>query len=639
MAILGQESSKSRARSCHPLQRPSVPGKEFKVRDQRVLTHSLKALARFFSTASPIAFGMLLLLLLVVRLRTMGAAATVPIARAILRHDAPIAGAILLLYSLSLLVHRSSPTDHEATRWRRLTSLSLRVLAVLVAATYCLDIFVYRFFTTRLYVTDVVLFRHDWKVGLGLLSTLLQRPAFKLAAIVALAALGFWIFWLFLSRPAKPPKWVAIALGIAGILLPFARFIPQMEFFINKPLFENFLERNWEFLTPKEYSPSFRQRLRQTYSEPPQCEPGLGGHPNFLLLVVESLSAYQSRYFSGIHDYTPNLDRMAEEHTALTNFYANGWTSQGGAIALLTEALPIVPEHADLNEWGSARINQFYSPAALPKYLHGEGYKSYYFAAGSVTFLNQNEWLERIGFDEVSGDEDPEYAGQPRGVLNSVTDDVLYDRVLKTMASLPPEQRFFMMLATYRSHRPLKAPDGSRISEEAAFHEVDVQLAAFQRKLRDIGYFKNGVLMITGDHRAMEPFTEPELRRFGMSASARLPFVVVADSLKLPNVIAGNFQQHDLFPSIRAVVSSSYCHDRWEGTFLTPMPHPPTCILHAKGESRDLVYVRCGQQEGIVFLDGDRTHLASGDIADRKFVIDKINFERILRGETSSSPQ
>jgi lipoteichoic acid synthase len=567
----------------------------------------------------------------------MGATATVPIGGAIVRHDSLILGAALLLYSLSLLIRPAPERTSGHLRLRRLSSATLRVFVVVIATIYVLDILVYRFFGTRLYVTDVLLHRHEWRDGLGMILTFIRRSALKVGLLLLGSGLAAVLVWHFVTRPRSFSRRIALILATVALLGSSYRLLSSREFFINKPLFENFVERNWEFLTPKAYSRAFKKQLRGRYVAAQTCAPGLGQQPNFILLVVESLSAYQSRLFSGINDFTPSLDRIAREHTALTNFYANGWTSQGGAIALLTDALPIVPERAELNEWGSARINQFYAPNAIPSYLRGEGYRSFYFAAGSVTFLNQEAWLKRIGFDEVSGDQDPDYQGEPRGVLNSVADEVLYEKTLRTIATLPPEQHYFMMLATYRTHRPLQASNGARITEEQSFRQADRELQDFYMKLRRSGFFSNGVLMITGDHRAMEPFSEDETRRFGMSASARLPFVVVADQLKLPKVVDGTFQQHDLFASIRSVVSNRYCHDRWEGSFLSTAPLSASCVFHAKGESRDLVYVRCGTEEGIVYLNSDDTRFLEGNVSERESVLDRINMVRIDRGESEDS--
>lgn len=585
-----------------------------------------------------IAIGTLSFLALLDKMRNMAATATVPIYGATLRHDAVIAGTLLLVYAVSVLVCPRSKDGVFAKRSRQVTSAILRLLIVSGVAIYWVDVFAYRLFATRLYVTDLIMFRHDWRVGLGLVRALLNWSVWKLFPLIVVIAIGVLSLVWFVIRPQTMAKRQAVVVALGAVVLISVRFVPHDEFFINKPLYENFVERNWDFLVRKEYSPAFRKRILSAYSDPSRCEAGRSYRPNILLVVVESLSAYHSRYLSGINDFTPNLDRIAQRHTVFTNFYANGWTSQGGAIALLTEAYPLVPEHAELNEWGSARINQFYSPAALPKYLRGEGYRTFYFAAGSLQFLDQDQWLKRIGFDEVHGDKDPAFDKEPRGFMNSVTDTALYERALKEIATLPADQRFFMMLATYRSHRPLRGPDGLRISEERAFHDVDVQLEHLYERLQEIKFFDNGILVITGDHRAMEPFKAPEVARFGMSASARLPFVVVSENLGLPHVVDGNFQQHDFFPSIRYLVSGQYCYSSWEGTFLSTNPRPARCIIHAKGESRDLVYVRCGQQEGMMYLDGDDTRMTSGNIEDATYVVDKVNFERIQRGMQSSQP-
>jgi hypothetical protein len=168
-------------------------------------------------------------------------------------------------------------------------------------------------------------------------------------------------------------------------------------------------------------------------------------------------------------------------------------------------------------------------------------------------------------------------------------------------------------------------------SEEVVIREADTQIGVFYDTLKKTGFLSTGLLFITGDHRAMEPFSKAEFDRFGPSAVARIPAVVATKAFQLPPIIEQNFQQVDLGASISAAVMGQRCHSRFEGTFLDSTPTPPRCIFHARGVDRDLVFVKCGKEEATVRIAGDQTRVESGNLVDANSVVLAINRARMRR--------
>ena len=158
---------------------------------------------------------------------------------------------------------------------------------------------------------------------------------------------------------------------------------------------------------------------------------------------------------------------------------------------------------------------------------------------------------------------------------------------------------------------------------------TDQMLGELYDKLLAKGYFESGILFVTGDHRAMEPYRKAEFDRFGATAVTRIPGIIVTHAVELPSEITGDYQQRDLAASIRALVQDEYCVDQFEGTMLGPNPTPPACIMHARGDDRDLILVKCGDREGVVRVAGDATAMASGSVPDDVSVIRTINKNRI----------
>ncbi|MDB5105271.1 MAG: hypothetical protein JWP91_2960 [Fibrobacteres bacterium] len=561
-----------------------------------------------------------------------------PFLPGLLKHDSAIFLCILTAYVLAGLASIDVSTRPSLFLPKRMLVFLFRTAAVILMLIYVLDVLMFYFFGTRLYFTDVMLFKGEANGGASLFASLwevlLAKKPIKVAAFLlflgafAVAIGRFVTGERYIARRER--RWQFAALGALAIafLIPLPM---QTSSFIYKPLVENVFERNRELLFPIRYSKSFREKLIAGFKDEPVCGPGRNRKMDIIVVIVESLSSYQSFNSAGILDYTPKMDSLASEYSTIPDFYANGWTTQGGLISLMTSAFPIVPERAEFNEFGSPRLKDYASPLkSLPRSFRDAGYKTAFYGAGDLTFMDQYEWLRRIGFEEISGDDAPEYSGQPRGIFKSVPDGALYSKALAYNREWGNGDRHLLVLETFWSHRPYTSPEGDGpATEESVFRYVDGRFMGFYHGLKDQGFFRNGILIVTGDHRAMLPYRKEEVARYGLSATTRVPLIIIEDSLGLPHRIPGAFSQKDLLPSLIGLISDSSCRSEFEGDFLAARPKEAPCIYHARGDDRDRLYVKCRQEEGIVELKGDLAHVVSGNLRHSGRIIDKMHYERI----------
>lgn len=604
------------------------------------LAQAIRVLAR-----PEITIAVIFAALLVVKVKLMLPAALGPIKFGIVQHDAPIVALLLLLYA----------GGSGATTWEwgangkssqvavKMFGRACMAMFFLVLVVYAADVVAYKYFATRLYARDVVTFLGEPRGVLSFIHVacraIFKLSAKRLAAGAVVILLVARTVYVLLARPVRPiirARYPALAAATLAVVW----FVPVPLYFYSygdKPLYENVLERNANFFINNNFSNSFRAKV---LSEPvPETrETGRNRKLNVIVLEVESLSAYQSNYFSGVEDWTPRLDEIAKRETSLPNFYANGWTSIGGMVSLLTGSFPLVPEHTEFNTWGSPRLTDFMEvPKPLPRELSEQGYFTEFFAAGDVTFLGQDRWLQAIGFQKIAGQDDPRFADQKlRGPFKSVPDREFYSVTEDELTRMPADKPYFLFLQTFWSHRPFTdANTGAPTSEESVVRETDAQIGAFYDALMASGFFQNGMLFITGDHRAMEPFRKAEFKRFGGSAIARIPAVIVTRAINLPHVIEPDFQQTDFRASIEALVTDRYYEGPEEGSFLSAPPTPSQCILHADGDDRDLVFVKCGNREGTVRASGDATRFISGSVPGEPLVIETINRTRARQKSAS----
>jgi lipoteichoic acid synthase len=589
--------------------------------------------------------GGFLIILLLYKLKLMQPAARGPrLFLAVFQHDAAIAALLLLLYAGGSTLARWKEDGGRTRAGANILSKLCMGAILLVTLLYAADVFVYHFFVTRLYARDVVTFSQQPRAVFSLFHSgghvVMDRQPWKLAIGALLAMLLLRACYLLLVKPVHSPLRNRFLVG-AAVLLVTLWLVPVPSYvysFIDRPLFENFIESNHNFYVRNTFSDAFRAQILAAPPPATSCGPGSGRRLNVILVIVESLSAYQSRFFSGVEDWTPHLDEIAKRETALTNFYANGWTTTGGLVSLLTGTLPLVRElrtsrtEAFTAIGGTGLTDYLDVPRPLPLVLSDQGYATEFVAPGDLSFSGQDKWLPAMGFQKVVSGNDPRFAAQKmRGPFNSVPDRLLYSVALDELTKMPAEKPFFMVVQTFWSHFPfMDANDNGRLNgQEPVFRDTDAQIGAFYDRLMEAGFFTNGLLFITGDHRAMEPFHKLEFDRFGDSAAARIPAVIVTRAIKLPPVLAQDFQQRDFPASIEALVGDQYCPQPQQGAFLSNPPRPSSCIIQARGDDRDLIYVKCGDAEGTVRATGDATRFVSGAVPDEASIIQTINRTRV----------
>ena len=505
----------------------------------------------------------------------------------------------------------------------------LRTFAALIFIVYITDIYILYNFTTHLTIADVLKYgdyagKFLYQIH-GLTGIMLIIMSALLVALVIVD---------FDNLTIKNKKDHSLFIVIMLIFLSAYQFRDQTGY-VHSWVYKNFIDYNYSLRSQSaEYSKAFINKIRDP-NEGIHCFEKNAKKKNIIILMIESLSSYHSHFFSGIKNWTPNLDSIAKTNLSYINFYANGFNSEDGYIAVLTGLLPI-SSPLDYSKWGGVSFRGFMDiPNSLPNIVKSYGYKSYFLTSGTLMF-NEGHWAQNVGFDYVEGSNHPYYNRWPRFHFNSVPDAALYYRAIAIL-SQNGKQPFLMFISTLSSHHPFINPENGRHSEEEVIRYVDKEIGRFYEGLRRIGFFDSGILVITGDHHAMVPSKEAEIKKFGTArALARVPLIISYGDTVM-HIEKSAFQHTDIYNSLKNLLSEEKCVSNWLGDLLNIPRIPPIYIAHKRSDDRSLISVFYGSEDVLLKLNGDHTKVIQPNIINKNIantIINKINYERILRGKS-----
>ena len=530
------------------------------------------------------------------------------------------AGLWLLLWLLLLLA--SWPV--KLLRWFCVAVVWF-VIVVLVA-----DVMTLQQFSLRLYLADIFKFGRQPAFIVEYLQNLLGWYWIPFAALL-IAGLP-WLILQLLRRHLSTSRG-RVGLLAMSVLSAVLFALPNRTAHPLPWTYLNLIEANWPSGTDKPFSQDYLNGLLA--NPPPElatevCEQGLALGGDVIIVAIESLSWYHSSLLlPDSLGATPLLDATARDNTWWDHFYSNGFTTDHGLIAMLAGQLPLPA----VNRYRSLGVFSGYEIDAntLPKRLARDGYYSAFLTSGMLSFLGKGEWLEKLGFDHVEGHDQAEYAGADRFEFGAVGDELLYRRTINWLKhERPAGKPVAAFVETVTTHPPFVDPDTRKADEADAFRYADRALAGFIRDLDGMGFFRDGLLIVTSDQRALTPMRPAEMEAFGQSAGARLPLVMIGDRLPFKGRQTTPAQMRDLPYSLDYYLSDEACHLPGQGNLFTHQA--PDCIYQADGNQRSIINAFCGSDTASIRMNGDQTGVEAGQLPDAQRRIRELNYLRARLG-------
>ena len=361
------------------------------------------------------------------------------------------------------------------------------------------------------------------------------------------------------------------------------------------------------------YSENFKKKLNQSFDLKQTCQKGLNKRKNAIVIIAESLSVFTSRKLSGLNNYMPYLDKLIADYAVYTSYYSNSYNTSSGIYSLLS-GMPFV--HT------SEKSDKDLYKYSLPKRLQKAGYKTYFW-----TGVEANGPLEEAvlnaGFDEISDYRDPYYEDKIRMAFNAPADEYLFENVLQYIQKNKSKQPHLMVVSTITGHGPYVHPKTHKASFEETTKYVDEEIYKFIKQLEKENYFENGMVLITGDHRAMLPLSLEEENKLAPLAEGRVPLVVIDKDIKGEK--SGVYSHNDIAPSLQYYLTEQGCFNDFQNNLFDETKRE-TCILYQKLSPRDKMVILCSQAQAEVCLNGDKTNYCGNKMSHK--YIDFINWLR-----------
>lgn len=271
------------------------------------------------------------------------------------------------------------------------------------------------------------------------------------------------------------------------------------------------------------------------------------GHPDLILVVVESFSSALSKRAGGVYDYFPLTERAMSKGTLFSNFFANGENSCVGLISLLSGLLPLAFSPRNNNLTDLYRVFQN-MPSVVHAY-HGAGYETLYATASDWWSQPTKEYLTHIGIQEYLDPTNTPLMKRFAKVSGFFSDEALYATAL---SKLPVSTRavrmpFFWTLVTLESH--------DIAADAASWHEVDRKLASFVDALERRKFFEHGILIVTGDHRLRAGYPAEFAKAKKEAGRARVPLWLRGEGVAAGLEDTRYFQQADLLRLLGRAIS------------------------------------------------------------------------------------
>ncbi|MBQ8707165.1 MAG: sulfatase-like hydrolase/transferase [Succinivibrionaceae bacterium] len=318
---------------------------------------------------------------------------------------------------------------------------------------------------------------------------------------------------------------------------------------------------------------------------------------NVIVLLVSSLDCSVT-FVCGLDDnFMPNLERIASENLVFDNYYSNNFNVYGSYLTVV-KGIPYFPPRS--SSGFSEYASKLYERDDMLDNFRKHGYTTSFFSGTDLLF-GMDTVVADDNYDHVYTNRSEEFSGvKRRYIFNSVPDADLLDAVAEKAAG--DREPYLYLVRTASSHSPYSTPWGD-YNFEQAFRYTDSKIGLFVQKLQSQGFFENGTLIITGDHKAMDNPRVAE-HHSGIMVQNKVPLVVIGGEHRA-ELNHTYFSHSSLGVMLQSAELPRYEVNRFQAD---PLHDPsPETIFHYEFERKNFVIVKVGDEEAEIKMLGNDT--------------------------------
>lgn len=506
--------------------------------------------------------------------------------------------------------------------------LSLLIILALVSI-HILDIALIKLFSIRLRFGEGAGFMLDYSVILKIALSFFTTKA----GISSLILFTYTLIFSILIVKKKSLYEFSKQENIVLILL-FIIFIPLFTIKMDEVQIDNtilqqsIVDANISHTEKKPYSKEKIEDILNTFKLDYKCVNGINSKKNVIIIIMESVSSYKSKLFSGFDNKTPYIDSLGENNIYVPNYYCNNYNSNQNFYNIMTGIPLISTVNSDRRD-----VKKLYENSFI-KNFQKQGYMVKLYSGVDNNFDGISKISKNAGINEMYDANNKIFSHiEKRYLFNGIEDEELYNVVLNRLKQSNKKQLELTIITTMSTHGPYIDPITQELSYDLTLEYSDNAVNNFIEELENMGYFKNGIVVITSDHRAMLTVTNKEIKKFGNFAHSAIPLVIINGKNK--QAITGSYSHTDLGKSLEYLMLKKSCFHQFQyNIFLDSNSNNLGCILYQQGLDFSLVDVKCGNSYGQVLLDGDNTRFIKDklniDNNKKQEIIDYINYIRVV---------
>lgn len=225
--------------------------------------------------------------------------------------------------------------------------------------------------------------------------------------------------------------------------------------------------------------------------------------PNIVIIFLESWAGDVIGCLNGEKGVAPKFDELAKEGMLFNQFYATGFRTEQGMLAVLS-AYPAQPVSSIIQDFG-----KFSKLPNLYKVMNAQGYNTSFYTGGRLQFDNIEAYLHAAGVQTMVGE--TQFPIQKRTLWGAYDDETF---AMYLSALNQTQQPFFSALTTITTHEWFDAdvpqhftndPDHVNDKYRNTMHYADSCLYIYMKQAQQQTWYKNTLFVLVADHSCKFP--------------------------------------------------------------------------------------------------------------------------------------